>query len=454
MSTPNHTTPPPEKFRDHFDAVITAVLAACDPRELTARALRAEPFSSAPVHVIAFGKASMSMTHGAGEVLGHRLRIGCALAPAGVSRPAGFPQTVAAYPVDHPLPTDRNVEAAQVVRYFSEDFGKLAAAGSDALLLVLISGGGSAQLTLPPDGLSLAEVRRATDFLLRAGADIHELNTVRKHIDQLKGGRLARMAAPGKVRVLALSDVVGDDLGTIASGPCHPDKTTFADAAAVVKKYQRGGGSGGGGELSEILNYLQTDGYGSTESPKPADPVFKNVRSTIIGSNHTALEAAQVALVAMGFEVAEMVNSVSGDAATVGIDLARRAKKLADSPGPRPAAIIMGGETTVRAVGNGVGGRNQELALAATIELDGRHDIALAAFATDGVDGPTDSAGAAVNGQLATIAAVARLAPAAFLAQNDSHTFFSRMDIDGHRTLIRTGPTGTNVGDLLVALVY
>jgi len=145
---------------------------------------------------------------------------------------------------------------------------------------------------------------------------------------------------------------------------------------------------------------------------------------------------------------------VSGDAATVGIDLARRAKKLADSPGPRPAAIIMGGETTVRAVGNGVGGRNQELALAATIELDGRHDIALAAFATDGVDGPTDSAGAAVNGQLATIAAVARLAPAAFLAQNDSHTFFSRMDIDGHRTLIRTGPTGTNVGDLLVALVY
>lgn len=435
-----------ERFRDHFEAVISAVLAGIDPRELTLRALRQETFSSAPIHVIAFGKASMSMAQAAGEHLGSRLRIGCALAPPSSSRAAGFPVNVATYPVDHPLPTERNVEAARVVRYFVEDFGRLAAAGSNAQLLVLISGGGSAQLTLPPDGLALAEVRRATDHLLRAGVDIHKLNTVRKHLDQLKGGRLARLAAPGQVHVLVLSDVVGDDLAVIASGPCHPDPTTFDQAAAILRA------TNPGRELDEVLNFLDTDGFGIGETPKPGDPAFARVRSRVIGSNHTAVEVARVALTAMGVDVRETVESVTGEAAQVGQDLAARLQKL--KPAGLPMAIVMGGETTVTARGDGVGGRNQELALAAAIELDGRHDVALCAFATDGVDGRTDAAGAVVNGQTASIAHLTNLAPSAFLARNDSHTFFSRLDLDGHHTLVRTGPTGTNVGDLYLGIVY
>jgi glycerate 2-kinase len=441
-------------FRDHLghaQTLVSAVLAACNPRTLTLQHLERLELGRGPVHVIAMGKASVAMTSAAGEWLGDRLRFGVCIAPQGTTRPPGFPGAVGLMLADHPLPTQRNMEAADVARYAAEDFGQSAAAGSGAVLLVLISGGGSAHLTLPAHGLEIAELADATNELMLAGCTISELNSVRRHTEQLKGGRLASLAFPGAVRALVLSDVVGDEAETIASGPCSPDPTTYADALAVLDR------RGLRQRLSRIARHLE-DGLHETypETPKPGDPRLAHTQTELIGSNATAVRAADDALRGSGFRMLATRENVTGEAADVGRALARAIITAAEQrePGGPPLAIVWGGETTVTVRGQGVGGRNQELALAAAVELDGRPDLAVMTFATDGIDGPTDAAGAIVSGLTSADAAVAGLDARAALQANDSHTFFVAMESTGRPALLRTGATGTNVADVCVALAY
>ena len=441
-------------FNDHLahaQNIISAVLSACDPRALTLAKLAQLDLGHRPVHVVAFGKASVAMTMAAGDFLGPRLRFGFCTTQDQAVRPMGFPAPVGLLPVDHPLPTKKNFDAALAIKYAAEDFGRSSAAGSDAVLLVLISGGGSAHLALPAGNLVLDDLVQATDALLKAGASIHEINCVRKHIEELKGGRLAALAAPGSVRALVLSDVVDDGLDVIASGPCTADPSTFRQAAEIFEKYRLADA------LPRVKRHL-FDGRAGVhdETPKPGDPRLAHVRADLVGSNTAAVEAARQALAAAGFDVVETRRGVVGEASTVGTDLARAVTRHAESMPPRsaPKAIVWGGETTVAVTGEGVGGRNQELALAAACVLDGRPNLAVITFATDGIDGPTDAAGAIVTGLTNADAAVAGLDARAALADHDSHSFFLAMEATGRPVLLRTGPTGTNVADLAVALAY
>ena len=497
-----------DDHRTHADTVIAAVIAAADPRRHVAAALRDIKPLPESVRLVAFGKASVAMTQGAGDILGDRIRFGIAAAPSSLAfRPEQWPANVGLMPADHPLPTERNVEAARAIEYVARDCGDTArrrAAGSSPAspvpsplspetigtetLLVLISGGGSAHLTSPSGDVTVDDLRRLTDAMNHAGATIAEINTVRRHCEGLKGGRLAALAHPAPVIGLILSDVVGDDPATIASGPMSADATTFTDALVVLDKYKLRN------LLPRIAAYIEDHrGDEAAETVKKGDPRLRGVFTRVVASNHQAVKAAEETLRAIGFATVATREGVEGEASEVGRALARQALEMkrggggggggpgGGGPGgkgvPLPAAIIWGGETTVRVggvarradgeeAGRGLlapvpynlspsGGRNQELALAAAIALDGRPDIAVLTFATDGIDGPTDAAGVLVSGATLTQTQMLGLDGRAALADHDSHTFFARLEAGGHPvTLYRTGPTGTNVNDIAVALVY
>jgi glycerate-2-kinase len=374
------------------------------------------------------------MARAAAEQLGDAPAGGIVLGPAELVGGLDF-GGVSAMEVDHPLATERNAFAAREVEAL---VGSL---GTGDTLLVLISGGASAHLTLPSEGVSLEGLRSATDELLRAGTTIDELNCVRKHSERLKGGRLAALASPARVVVLVLSDVVGDRLDVIGSGPAAADPSTYADALHVLE--QRGVAS----RCAEVARHLERGVRGEIEeTPKPGDVRLKGVETTIIGSRATAVGAARAWALGCGFEVVDVNAEVVGESAAVGRALARRAL----DHGGRAAAWIIGGETTVSGVTPGaLGGPAQELALAGAIELEGAARSMLVSFATDGIDGPTSSAGAWVTGE--TVAAMRRKgldAPAA-LASHQSHRA-----LEASSSLITTGPTGTNVNDIGVLLVY
>jgi hydroxypyruvate reductase len=291
--------------------------------------------------------------------------------------------------------------------------------------------------------LSLADLQTTTESLMRAGAAIPQLNAVRKHCEKLKGGGLARLAHPAPVRAFVLSDVIGDPLDVIASGPFAPDPTTFADAVDVLRHFDLLDA------VPTVTAHLEAGARGERpESAKPGNPLFEAVSHTIIGSNRLALEAVSEGAREAGWHVLGVEGGISGEAREQGTRLAAIARSL---PGDatRPACHLVGGETTVTVRGSGIGGRNLELALAAAIALDGLENVALAAFATDGVDGPTDAAGAIVTGGTAARARSLGLEPEAFLADNDSYTFFETVG-----GLIQTGPTGTNVNDIAIVLAY
>lgn len=295
-----------------------------------------------------------------------------------------------------------------------------------------------------PPPITLADYRAVVVALLRAGAPIWELNAVRKHIDLIKGGRLAQRWSPSPIELLVISDVPGDDLSVIGSGPASPDPTSYDDALAVLDRR-------GCRDISPAITSLLEFGAKGRcpETPKPGDPIFDRVHPTILASNGTAVDAAAATLEQWGFDVIEAKRDVQGEAATVGAALAREAIRLASSS-RRRAAIIWGGETTVtvgRATGRG--GRNQELALAAAIGIEGRGRAVVATAATDGVDGPTDAAGAIVTGETCTRARSCGFDPHECLANHDSYTLLDRIG-----ALIRTGPTGTNVNDLAIALLF
>ena len=390
--------------------------------------------------VLAVGKAAIPMAQAAGEILGAALTAGIVVTKTGHAAGAVLSPALRVFEAEHPTPGVTGQQAAtEIIRL-------LADVTPQDLVLVLLSGGASALLPAPAEGLTLEDLQATTTLLLRSGATIVELNAVRKHLSRLKGGQLARLAAPAPVAALILSDVVGDPLDVIASGPTTPDPTTYADAWRILERYklllrvpeavQRHLAAGVAGKLPE--------------TPKSDDPCFAQVQNHVIASNRAAAQAAAQAATESGYRALLLSTFVEGEArevAKVAVALMRSVRQHGD-PFPPPACLLWGGETTVTVRGSGTGGRNQELALAAALALDGLPHAALMALATDGTDGPTDAAGAVVDGETAARARVLGLDLHTALDNNDAYPALDAVD-----ALLRTGPTGTNVNDLLVMLV-
>jgi hydroxypyruvate reductase len=437
----------PPRFEDHEShiySLLSAALVAADPSAAVQRHLPRE-LHGKPVRVIAAGKASRAMLEGL-------MDCGCALLGGVLVAPPRAPDdsTRSHHPgllelkADHPLPTERNVEAAKAVLEEVRGWSSFARTGSlDSGLVVLLSGGASAHLTLPCDGLTLDDLRAATKTLLLAGATIQELNCVRKHCEVLKGGGLAREAAPAALEVLILSDVIGDDLSSIASGPTAPDATTYQEALSILDRH---------GALQVALRltaHLRAGADGlHPETVRAGDPVLSRVSNRIVTSNAEAVKAAVRAAGQLGFQRVVGTAGLVGEASHRGHHLGTRGRDLRERA-PAAVCVIFGGETTVTVHGQGRGGRNQEFALGAAIAIDGVPGIVIASFATDGIDGPTDAAGAIVTGGTCARARALGVDPRQALEENDSYTFFSRVG-----GLIRTGPSGTNVNDVALLLVY
>jgi glycerate 2-kinase len=409
------------------------------------------------VFLVGAGKAGAPMARAAAGVLGERLDGGVVVVKQGHAeatneergtRKSRQDQRLIAHrsslivqEAGHPIPDERGVTGARRLA------GLLAQATERDLVIALISGGGSALLTLPVPGVALADMQALTAALLACGASINEINTLRKHLDQVKGGGLARLAHPATLVTLILSDVVGSPLDVIASGPTVPDPTGFGDAHAILERYAIVGQT-----PPPILEHLRR-GMASEieETPKPGDASFARVQNLIVGSNVQAADAALAAARAEGFNTLLLTTYLQGEAREIGRALAAVAREVVASgrPIPRPACVIAGGETTVTLRGDGAGGRNQELALAAAADLAGTADVALIALATDGGDGPTDAAGAVVTGATLERARELGLDPTAHLARNDAYPFFAALG-----DLLRPGPTQTNVNDLAFVFVF
>jgi glycerate-2-kinase len=386
------------------------------------------------VYVVGGGKASGSMAEGLEEVLGNRITKGIVNVPKGSKLKT---RTILLHEASHPMPDEHGVDGTRRIVEIAEQAEK------NDLIICLISGGGSSLMPLPRGGISISDKRLITDALLKSGATINEINTVRKHTSDFKGGWLAKKAYPATILNLILSDVVGDPLDFIASGPTVPDSTTFSDALNILKKYKLWEKT-----PESIKNVLLEGEKGIIpETPKAGDEAFKNVVNVVIGNNRVAGLAACQQMKTLGLNTSLLTATMEGEARQVAKLLASIAREasMSNNPVAKPAGIVAGGETTVTVVGKGRGGRNQELALAVALKLKGLDGVVLASLSTDGVDGPTDAAGAIVDGKTLARAEKMGLNAEKFLANNDSFTFFSKLG-----NLIFTGPTGTNVNDITV----
>lgn len=420
-----------------------AALKAVDPYESVKR--HAESVAAAyrkenceKLLLVGFGKASCRMAEAVEETLGDLIEQGIVITKYGHSGGSRLRKTKV-HEAGHPLPDENGVRATEDVISYLET------ADAESLVLCLISGGGSALLVSPVDGITLSDKKKVTDLLLKVGADISELNAVRKHISRVKGGRLARLAYPAHVISLILSDVTGNRLDVISSGPTSPDGTTFSDALSVLKKYGLITGM-----PESVLEVLQKGADGLIpETPKEGDSIFGNVENIIIADNHAAVQASREKALSMGFHAEVLTPQLTGEAAEAGRWLAKKALEE-KAKGARDTAVclITGGETTVTVKGNGLGGRNMELALAFALEIEGKEGIALLSAGTDGTDGPTDAAGAIVDGQTVLKARRMGLDPEGYLSNNDSYHFFRRTG-----DLFVTGPTGTNVMDIQIMVI-
>jgi glycerate 2-kinase len=384
---------------------------------------------------IGAGKASARMAQGLERVLGKKLESGLVVVKYGHRQPT---KTIRVIEAAHPVPDPAGLEAGRRM------LDLVGALSKHDLLIVLLSGGASSLLPVPAQGLSLADKQETTQLLLRSGATIQEINTVRKHLSSLKGGRLAA-ATKAHVITLALSDVIGDDLGTIGSGPTAPDDTTFAEAWAIVCKYRLGPAI----PRSVRRHLLQGMQGRRDETPASGSPVFRRVRHHVIGSNSLAVEAAARAAGRSGLRTMVVTSSLTGEAKEVAKVFGAVGREIVGTGRPMrpPCCVMAGGELTVTVSGPGRGGRAQEFALAAASEIAGLKRIWIAGFGTDGSDGPTDVAGAVVDGETVARATRHGLDAARALLSNDAYTFFAQAG--GH---IVTGPTGTNVNDLYLLL--
>ncbi len=426
-------------MEDDLKAILSAGLAAADPKEAVLRSVRlegnvvisgGERFEADRVFVLAAGKAAGAMARGAEELLGERLAGGLVVTKYGHEAPSGQLETIFAA---HPEPDERGVEAARRVEELANSLGE------GDLLLALISGGASALLADPAPGVGLEDMKRLTGALLRSGADIGEINTVRKHVSVLKGGGLVSLAAPAPTLALLLSDVVGDDPSAIASGLTAPDPTTLEDTRRVLARY--------GIELPEsVADYLKR----AEETPKPGDALFEGVANVVCGSGRHAAEAAAEKARELGYEPLILSTTVTGDARDIASFSAAVIREVLESgnPAPPPCALVSGGEATVTVRGDGTGGPNQEFALTLAVELDGVEGWAAFAADTDGGDGPTETAGGLVTGATARKVRDNGVDPKDALENNDAYTA-----LQAGEALLVTGPTGTNVNDLRVALI-
>ena len=389
--------------------------------------------------LVAVGKASPSMAAAALSALGESIAEGIVVMPRGYTcdlggHPGG--RRVAVFAAGHPVPDQDGMGAARRVRDL------LASLDEKDACLLLLSGGGSSLLPMPYPPVTLAEKGETTLLLLKSGADIRQINTVRKHISAIKGGRLAEKIR-GRIVSLVLSDVVGDPLDFIASGPAVPDPTTFADARGVLARYQL---------LDRIpgtVRQLIEDGCAGMIPETPKTLPSRHV-TRIVASNRIAVDAAAAEAARNGFTPLILTTFLTGEAREAGRFMAAIAKesRVSGTPSPPPACILAGGETTVTVTGNGLGGRNQEMVLAAAIELAGEKGMLFTAFATDGKEGNTDAAGATASGETLAAGARAGRDPHACLRANDSYAFLAAAG-----ELIVTGPTYTNVNDIVFALV-
>jgi len=389
------------------------------------------------VYVIGGGKASGSMAEALEQILDQYITKGLVNIPHGNKHKT---EIIKLREASHPIPDKSGVEGTRRMLKIAEQAKK------EDLVICLISGGGSSLMPLPRDGITINDKRELTNMLLKCGATINEINTVRKHISDFKGGWFAKKAYPATVLNLILSDVVGDPLDFIASGPTVPDSTTFSEAIKVLKKHGLWDKA-----PASIKKVLSSGEKGLIpETPKANDKAFKKVYNVIIGNNTFASLAALEQLRSATLNTLLLTSSLEGEARHVGVMLASIAREVVTSgnPIPKPAGIIAGGETTVTVTGKGLGGRNQEISLAAALRMGGMDGVVVASLSTDGVDGPTDAAGAIVDGKTMSRAEEMDLNPEEFLAENDSYNFFSKLG-----DLIFTDPTGTNVNDVSVIVV-
>lgn len=389
------------------------------------------------VFVVGAGKAGAPMAAAVEEVAGDAIAAGTVVVKHGH---AEVLERVRIHEAGHPVPDEHGVEGARAI------LDILRKTGPDDLVLCLLSGGGSALLVSPVEGVSLQDLQRTTEVLLASGADIVEINAVRKHLSRVKGGGLARAAGPAAVATLILSDVVGDRLDSIASGPTVADTTTYGDCLDVIRR------RGIEAQLpAAVLRHLEAGAAGEVaETPKPGDASLGRVTNLIVANNDAAVTAAGEAAAGAGYTPLVLSTTLQGEAREVAralVEIAREARR-SGRPTAAPACLLAGGETTVTLAGEGKGGRNQEMALAACLALDGEDGIVFCSVGTDGTDGPTDAAGAVADGTSAGRARQRGMDPRDHLRRNDSHHLFEALG-----DLWITGPTRTNVMDLQLLLV-
>lgn len=437
-----------------INRVLTAALEAVDPRLAVQHALVLQDqklilsngqsidlFETRRIRLVGVGKAAQAMAQGVLDQLGERITEGLIITKHRLGSEVPLPERIRVLLGGHPVPSEESVQSTLALANFLQD------GTPEDLVICLISGGGSALMTLPVEGTNLREIQELTRLLLGCGATIGEMNTLRKHLDRAKGGGLARMAAPARLVVLILSDVIGSPLDVIASGPAVADPTTYDLSIEILEKYNFTGQTPPG-----ILAVLREGQAGRwIETVKPGDPLLENVITQVIASNVQAAGAALTRAREEGMNTLLLTNYLQGEASQAGIFLSGLLRQIQETGQPlgRPACIVAGGETTVTLRGKGLGGRNQELALGAAPLLAGIPDVALVTLGTDGEDGPTDAAGAIVTGSTIARAEAGGLSHPVFLANNDSYHFFERLG-----NLIKPGPTGTNVNDLVFLFAF
>jgi len=388
------------------------------------------------VFVAGAGKAVCPMARAIEDVIGWKISKGLVVTKSGHSIPL---KRIEVSEAGHPIPDTKGVKATQAIMDMARE------ASEDDLFIFLLTGGASALLSAPAEGISLKKKQRISWLLLKSGASINEINMVRKHLSKIKGGRLAELAWPARVITLIISDVVGNDLSSIGSGPTAADPSTFDDALRILKKYGLTSAASKG-----ITGLLRRGAPSIPETPKPGSGVFKRCDNVIIADNLLSLTAARNKAASLGFRPLVLSSTITGNTRETARFFASVLTEIRSSGNPvrPPACVLMGGETTLRVTGRGKGGRNQEFALTAAIELAGAQGISLLSAGTDGTDGPTDAAGAIIGRDTLKRAVKKGIDPLAYLSANDSYNFFKETG-----GLFITGPTGTNVMDIVIGLV-
>ena len=430
-------------LRELFDCAVRAAMPDAALRRILkveggALSVSGESISlPGSVHVIALGKGAAPMAACAERILGERLAGGIAIVKDGHGLPL---QKIRLFEASHPVPDSRSIIACEAL------FQYLRSVGPDDLVLALITGGASALTTVPADGLALEDLQQTTRALLACGATIHEMNAVRKHLGRVGGGRLAEMTQGACVRAILVSDVIGDRADVIASGPFAPDESTFADALAVIGRY------GIEKDLpSEVMRHLERGRLGIVpETPKAGDAVFERVRNIVAAGNATALDAMAECAVAQGLRVAVRKEPVRGEAAAAARSLIDEAKREFSKRPAESLCFIAGGETTVTLGDSyGLGGRCQEMALAAALNIQNDSRITALFAGTDGTDGPTDAAGGFADADC--FGGLKGLGQGEARRLLDAHESYLALERSG--ALFRTGPTRTNVMDVAAIII-